>query len=263
MQTSQHPQPVPPPSLTVAIPALNEESNIENTVRTVLEASQRAPQLVVHILVVDDGSTDRTGEIARALSERYPNVRVLSNPTNQGLGASIRRAIEHAQTDKFMVVPGDNDIPPGTVELLLRNSYLADIVMCYFLDDELRGRLRFLVSNLFMLIYTTAFDLYVQYINGPAVYPVRQLRDLELRSTRFSIVAEINVKLLRRGATFSEIASFRQMGLHRSRSFSLRSLGESIRVFVRLLADVHLRQRALYSGRPRRIAYVGQAEQRV
>lgn len=242
-------------SLTVAIAALNEERNIESTIRTVLDASAKVPDLSVEILVVDDGSTDRTSEIASTLAQHFRNVRLLRNPRNVGLGASMRRAIEEAQGERVLFVPGDNDMPGSTLELLFRNAYLADVVMCYFLNDEYRGRIRFLLSNTFMLIYTTVFDLYVQYINGPAVYPIAGLRQLELHSTRFSIVAEINVKLLRQGMSFSEIPSYRQTGLQGSTSLSFGSLLESVRVFIQLIADVYLLHRARYGKRPVRVPY--------
>jgi len=128
-------------------------------------------------------------------------------------------------------------------------------VMCYFDNDECRGRIRYLVSTAFKLIYTTVFDLYVHYINGPAVYPVSKLRELDLRSTRFSIVAEINVKLLRQGVSFVEVPANRQVGLHGSTSMSLRSLVETVRVFLHVLAEVHWRNRARYAHRPERVHY--------
>jgi glycosyltransferase involved in cell wall biosynthesis len=251
-------------SLTVAIPAFNEEKCIEQTVQAVLAAARIAPDLNVEVLVVDDGSADRTAEIVQGLSQRYGNVRVVRNPTNLGVGSAIRRAIAEANSEKIVIVPGDNDVPDSTLQLLLKNAYLADMVMCYFLNDEIRGRLRFLLSNVFMLIYTTTFNLYVQYINGPAVYPVCGLRKIRLRSTQFSIIAEMNVKLLRQGATFTELASFR-IGLGKCGSFSLKSLVESVRVFVQVVADVYFWDRDIYSKRPVRISHApadsGQASQ--
>jgi len=242
-------------SLTVAIPALNEERNIENAVQAVLDAAAKARDLRLEILVVDDGSKDRTAEIVRGLSKQHENIRLIQNPGNLGLGASIRRAIDAASAEKFLFIPGDNDIPSSTLELLFTNAYAAEVVMCYFHNNESRGRLRFLVSTLFMLIYTTCFDLYVQYINGPAVYPVARLRDLELHSTRFSIVAEINVKLMRQGITFIEVPSNRQVGLEGSTSFSLRSILEAFRVFAWVIVDVYIRDRQKYSLRPVRLLY--------
>jgi hypothetical protein len=144
-------------------------------------------------------------------------------------------------------------MPRGTLELLFRSAYLADVVMCYFLNDEIRGRVRFVVSNVFMLIYTTLFDLYVQYINGPAVYPTARLRELDLRSTRFSIVAEINVKLLRQGCSFAEVPSHRQTGMHGSTSFSLKSLAETTKILLHVIAEVHFRNRERFGKRPMRV----------
>ena len=155
----------------------------------------------------------------------------------------------------FLFIPGDNDIPSTTLELLFDNAYAADLVMLYFQNDESRGRVRYLVSEAFRLIYTTFFDLYVIYINGPAVYPLAKLRALHLHSTRFSIVAEINVKLLRQGLTFIEIPSNRQVGLEGSTSATLKSLVETGRVFIQVCLDVFFRDPARYVLRPVRVPY--------
>jgi hypothetical protein len=123
---------MPPRSLTVASPALNEERNIAAAIRSVLEAAATVPELSVEIIAIDDSSTDRTAEIIEGLCRDHANLRLLRNPRNIGLGASLRRAIADGRGEKFLVVPGDNDMPRATVELLFRSAYLADVVMCYF-----------------------------------------------------------------------------------------------------------------------------------
>ncbi|MFQ5698100.1 MAG: glycosyltransferase family 2 protein [Myxococcota bacterium] len=70
--------------LTVVIPAFNEEAAIGQTLRELRDAVPAA-----EILVVDDGSTDRTAEVARSIA----GVRVLSHPRNQGYGASLKTAV--------------------------------------------------------------------------------------------------------------------------------------------------------------------------
>jgi glycosyltransferase involved in cell wall biosynthesis len=240
-------------SITVAIPALNEEKNIESTILTVLGASELVREVTTEIIIVDDGSSDNTSAIVKRIMKSNYNVKLLRNEENIGLGASIRKVIEVASSEKFIFIPGDNDIPIETLTLLFRNAKKADIVMCYFLNDECRGRVRFIVSNLFMLIYTTIFDLYVQYINGPAIYPTNELKKLHLASTRFSIVAEINVKLLRQSLTFLELASFRQTGLHGSTSFSFKSLYETFVILLNTIYEVFVSEKQKFSGRPKRV----------
>ena len=242
-------------SLTVAIPAFNEERNIRDTIETVLLSARNVPDLRLEVLVVDDGSADDTARIVETLADSHDNVRLVRNPRNLGLGSSIRRAIEEARGARFIIVPGDNDMPQDTLDLLFKNAYAADVVMTYFHNDECRGRGRYLVSETFRLIYTSIFNLYVIYINGPAIYPTVKLRELNLRATRFSIVAEINVKLLRQGVTFVELPSERRRGLAGSTSISLRNFAETVRIFAHLLFDVYVHDRARFSGHPTRIVY--------
>lgn len=243
-------------SLSVIVPALNEERNVASTIRAVLDAGAKVSDLGLEVLVVDDGSTDQTAEIVADLAKRHPEIRLLKNPQNIGLGASIRRAIGEATMEKCIFVPADNDIPGVTLDVLFANVDTADMVMTYFHNDECRGRKRYLLSSVFLVIYTTFFDLYVLYINGPAIYPTKALKSLTLSSTRFSIVAEINVKLLRQGLSFVEVPSYRQVGMQGSSSLSGGNLLETARVFLRLLAEVYFLERKKYSHRPVRIPYV-------
>ena len=90
-------------------------------------------------------------------------------------------------------------------------------------------------------------------VTGEHYAYVAELRKLRLFSTRFSIVAEINVKLLRQGVTFLEVASYRQVGMKGSTSFSLRNLAETATVFWRLLYEVYFGNPKAYSKRPVRV----------
>lgn len=239
-------------SLTVAIPALNEEKSVSDTIAAVLAAAARVPQVAVEIAVIDDGSTDATAAIVTDLARRHANLRLLRNPRSLGLGTSVRRAIDEARTERFLIVPGDNDLPSSTLELLFRNAATADVVMTYFVNEEIRGRPRYLLSEAFRMVCTTLFDLYVLYINGPAVYPLARLREVKLRSRHFSIVAEMNVRLLRQGCSFTELAARRQNAIQRS-SVTVRGLVDTARVLLLLFVDVYLREREKYAKRPARV----------
>lgn len=239
--------------VTIAIPALNEAANLPRTLATVAEAGRRAMVHALEVVVVNDGSTDQTGSIAAAAAAADPTVRVIQHEENRGLGASLREAILEARGEKFLIVPGDNDMPVEAITALLRNASKADMVMCYFLDRESRGRWRNVLSTLFSLVYATTFDIYVAYINGPCVYPTKRLQELDLVSSRFSIVAEINTKLLRKGVSFLELPAQRQTGLEGSASLSWKSFVEVVATYLRLAGEVLVWSRASYAHRPKRV----------
>lgn len=240
-------------SIAFMIPALNEERRIGATLETVLGVVAAQPGLQAQLLVVDDGSTDATGAIVAQFARQHPEVTLLSHDRNRGLGQALRTALGHTRAENLLIVPGDNDMPASSLATLLAHAGEADLIMCFFPDRADRGKARRVLSAAFGLIYAIFFRIDVQYINGPCIYPVARLRQLKLFSNRFSIVAEMNVKLLRQGVTFFEIGAFRQTRLEGSTSFSWRNLRETMAVFLRLCWEIHWKERDHYRSRPRRI----------
>jgi glycosyltransferase involved in cell wall biosynthesis len=121
--SSQRPsaKPAPPPSvLSVVIPALNEEDAIGNTLTRCLEAREKmiANNVVadMEILVVSDGSTDRTEEIARS----FPDVTVLSFELNRGYGAAIKCGFEHTHGDLVAFLDADGTCDPSFFAVLVK-----------------------------------------------------------------------------------------------------------------------------------------------
>lgn len=103
----------PLPGVTVLIAAYNEEVGIADTLSSVL--SQDVPQL--QVIVVDDGSHDRTAEIARQFAHQDPRVLVLQQP-NAGKAAALNHAIRYAQHPVSVSVDADSALAPGTLARL-------------------------------------------------------------------------------------------------------------------------------------------------
>jgi peptidoglycan/xylan/chitin deacetylase (PgdA/CDA1 family)/GT2 family glycosyltransferase len=97
-----------PEPVTVIVPAYNEEAGIASTLRSLL--SSRYPRL--HVVVVDDGSTDGTSAVVRSL--RLPRVTLITQP-NAGKSAALRTGLAAARTDLVVMVDGDTVLEPDTV----------------------------------------------------------------------------------------------------------------------------------------------------
>src|SRR5882757_3881130 len=87
--------------ISVLIPALNEEENIRASVLTVIKAAEAANNIPLEIILVDDGSTDRTGEICDQLAAEYPFVQAVHHATNMGQGSAIMDGLRLAKYDRL------------------------------------------------------------------------------------------------------------------------------------------------------------------
>jgi len=98
--------------VSVIVPAHNERANIEVALRSIVAGDHP-----VEVLVVDDGSTDGTGELVESLA--LPGVRVIRRP-NGGKPAALNTGIAHASHDLIVMVDGDTVFAPDTVRLLVQ-----------------------------------------------------------------------------------------------------------------------------------------------
>ncbi len=108
--------PNPPPSVTVLIPAHNEESVIVETVTSVLQSDLKD----LRIIVVNDGSTDRTCELLDTNFSRDPRVRII-HQVNRGKAAALNVALSHADTEIVVTIDADTEVEPDAISKLVRH----------------------------------------------------------------------------------------------------------------------------------------------
>jgi peptidoglycan-N-acetylglucosamine deacetylase len=104
------------PEVTVIIPAYNEESVIVDTVRSALASDY--PKM--EILVIDDGSADRTSELVEEHFGRDPRVRLITQP-NRGKPAALNHGLAEASGEIIVSIDADTIVDPGAVRLLVRH----------------------------------------------------------------------------------------------------------------------------------------------
>ncbi len=122
-------------SLSVVIPAFNEEPNVAAAVKRVDEVS-RTLNLDYEIIVVNDGSRDRTGDVAKGLLGQIPHLKVIEQYPNRGYGGSLKAGFENATKDLIAFIPSDNQFDFGEIRLLLDHLDGAAIVTGYRADRK-------------------------------------------------------------------------------------------------------------------------------
>jgi glycosyltransferase involved in cell wall biosynthesis len=109
-------------SITILVPAFNEEGALEHTVGILLR--QREYFKDVEIIVINDGSTDRTGEITKGLS-----VRLIEHVTNRGYGAALKSGLKAAAHDYILITDADGTYPLEDVPILAAMAPDYDMVV--------------------------------------------------------------------------------------------------------------------------------------
>lgn len=116
----------PTSKLSVLVPVYNEEATVDEILTRVLALGP----VVKEIVVVDDGSKDRTAEIVRARAEQEPKVRFFQAPKNQGKTAAIKQALGEATGDIIIIQDADLEYDPAeipeVIDPILRG--VADVV---------------------------------------------------------------------------------------------------------------------------------------
>ncbi len=143
------------PSLTVVMPAYNEAENLVPAVTRAVDAVQRFCD-DFEVILVDDGSRDASGEIARELLAEQPRLRVLRHPENRGYGAALRTGFVNARKELVFCTDADLQYDVGELEYFLPLIEQADVVVgfrVYRYDPPLRMVLSFIYNRLVRVLF--------------------------------------------------------------------------------------------------------------
>ncbi len=216
--------------LSLILPAHNEEPNIATVVR---QAADVLPTLFrdYEILVVDDGSKDRTPEIADQLAADNPHVRALHHPKNRGYGGALTTGFTNAGGDYLMFMDSDQQFRIQDLEHLAPYIGQYDIVAGYRIKRN-DPYYRFLIGSSFNQMVKLLFQVNLRDIDcGFKVFKAEVLRDMDLTSPGALINTEIHAKANVQGRSLVEV------GVHHYPRVEGEQSGASVQVMARAVME--------------------------
>ncbi|MGO9450026.1 MAG: glycosyltransferase family 2 protein [Candidatus Binataceae bacterium] len=192
------------PGLSVFLPSHNEEANVERVVRGYLA---ELPNIAddYEVIVVNDGSRDRTGAIADRLAAENPHVRAVHHEVNRGYGGAVISGIRAAKMPYVLLSDGDGQFDPKDVARLTAFVPEYDVVV---------GRRAHRADHLMRKINGKAWTVLVQVVLGVGISDIdcgfklfkREFLDkIELRAKGAMISTELMARLAGTGAKVREV----------------------------------------------------------
>jgi glycosyltransferase involved in cell wall biosynthesis len=219
------------PSLSAFFPAFDEEANVGPMVDALLAV---LPEVAARfeLIVVDDGSRDRTGPLADALALRHPALRVVHHGANRGYGAAVRSGLAAARHEYVFLTDGDRQFEPAEIARLVPHVATADAVIGWRWRraDPLPRRV---AGRAWNLLVRTLLGLDVRDVNCAfKLVRRRALAGVTLAADGAAVSAELLVALRARGARIVEVPVS-----HRPRTRG-RATGGRPAVATRALAEL-------------------------
>jgi len=188
--------------ISIIVPAYNEEKFIAKTIKTILASN--SSNLKKEIIIIDDGSTDKTPQILKKLQKNYQKIKTVFNKKNQGKGASLKQGFLISTGDIVIVQDADLEYSPDDYPILLepfiKNN--ADVVygsrfvsnrphrilyFWHYLVNQVLTTLSNILTNLNLTDMETGYKLF----KGELIRKIAK----KLKSRRFGFEPEITAKI--------------------------------------------------------------------
>lgn len=230
------------PSLSVIIPAFNEEGNLEAAVDVILSTLNGRSDSY-ELLIVNDGSTDGTRKIADRLANTNPAIKVVHNDGNKGLGFSLRRGFGLASKKYVTWCAGDNPMLDTSLKEMFDHLGRADLIISYVANPEFRSLGRRFLSRAYVLLLNSLFGLNLKYYNGFTIYKSESVNGLKTTTEGFSFLAEILILLIKSGCSYVEVPTYHRLRSHgQSKAFKFQNFRDVVSSLFSLVGIFYLKQ---------------------
>ena len=222
-------------SISIVIPAYNEEGNIARVVReTLRDAKKIADDL--EIVVVNDGSSDKTGEVIDSLAKKYKEVRALHHNGNKGLALAWKTGVDVAKKDIILYIEGDGQQPFGDQTELLKKIKTHDLVLGYRSYRFDYTPFRKSLSYGYLFLIWLLFGLKYQDVGWSQAYRRKIFDKIKMKSVTPFFDTEVVIKAQRYGFRVTEAKSY-----YRRREAGATTLGNLTTAYKMLMEMAKMR----------------------
>lgn len=192
------------PALSVFLPAHNEEGNLETVVARFASELPKVAD-AYEIVIVDDGSRDRTGIIADQLAAADPRVRVVHHPVNRGYGGAVISGMHACTLPYLLLSDSDGQFDPADMSRLIAHIGDHDVVIgrraqrADHLMRRINGKAWTMLSSMLFGLHITDMDC------GFKLFRREAIEGLEMRSEGAMITTELMARLAGRRARIMEV----------------------------------------------------------
>ncbi|ODS30294.1 MAG: dolichyl-phosphate beta-D-mannosyltransferase [Candidatus Scalindua rubra] len=229
-----------PYNISVIIPTLNEEKSIAHVLDNTIDTFERLG-LSGEIVVINDGSTDKTPAIVESYIERNSFIKMIHHNKPKGVGFSYWEAVNEAEGELVTWVPGDSEIDAYEIIRYIPLLEHVDIVTPHVYNKSVRSLKRRTLSNVYRSIMNLSFSFLLNYTNGTAIFRKSILKNINLRSNGFFFQTELLVKCMKKGYLCAEVPyAIRPRIGGNTKAISLNSLISVIYDYLSLLIDCYV-----------------------
>ena len=211
------------PAISFFCPAYNDEENLPDLIPAVHKFLVGIADKF-EIIIVEDGSPDKTGEVADKLASSFSNIRVIHHPRNLGYGATLKDGFANARYDYIMYTDGDYQYDVNDFRPFLKLLPEADVLSGYAVKKAVNFK-RKAQSAIFNFLVNILFLVNFKDVNcSMKIYKREVLSAIFMKSNSAFLDAEMLVKAKNKGfkiAQFPVIHYERRSGIASGSKFSL------------------------------------------
>ena len=224
---------------TLFIFCYNEEGSVGSVIDEAVSVASKLCEDSFEVLVINDGSSDRSSEIISAKCKQYENVQGIHHKKNLGIGSALISGYSHAKGTHVCGIPADGQF--SAEELLpFRESEQGEVI-CFVREDKRYSLYRELLTTFNKITNKVLLGLALQDVNWVKIYHLDDLRSIEPTMKSSLIESEMCAMLKAKGVNFIEVPSvYQERSAGDTKGGSLRTVGMAALEFAKLVFRVNL-----------------------